>query len=90
MTILVEGELLSLYQKPDFTNKATGEVKEGKHMLQLMIKQELQNSAEKMELYDISIPDNVVNLYKDKVGKTVQIRCKFYTKQNAPIVFYGV
>ena len=90
MTVIIEGLLASMYQKPEFKDKETGEVKPGRYILQLQTMNELKNGEKKLELYDISIPDDLIPQYKGKVGENVQVRCRFFTENNTPVKFYGV
>jgi hypothetical protein len=80
MKIIIEGMLLSIYKSNDFKDKETGEVSHGKHKLQLLVENELQNGSVKNEMQDISIPDIRVKEYEAQIGKKVQVKCDFVTK----------
>ncbi|MDD2839310.1 hypothetical protein [Sulfuricurvum sp.] len=80
MKIIIEGMLLSIYKSNDFKDKETGEVSHGKHKLQLLVENELQNGSVKNEMQDISIPDTRVKEYEAQIGKKVQVKCDFVTK----------
>jgi hypothetical protein len=80
MKIIIEGMLLSIYKSNDFKDKETGEVSHGKHKLQLLVENELQNGSVKNEMQDISIPDTRVKEYEVQIGKKVQVKCDFVTK----------
>ena len=88
MTVIIEGKMFGGYQKPDFTEKETGEVKKGKYVVQLMVENELKNGQIKNELLDVSIPSELIPKYKGKIGEVVQIRCKYVSKEK--VTFYGV
>ena len=88
MTVTIEGKMLSGYQKPDFTNKDTGEISKGKFIVQLMVAQKLKNDEIKNELLDISIPSELITKYKGKEGQAVQIKCNYMAKER--VTFYGV
>lgn len=88
MTVIVEGKMLGGYQKPDFTDKKTGETTKGKYIVQLMTVQKLKNGEIKNELMDVSIPDELIAEYKGKENKTVQIKCNYMSKEK--VTFYGV
>jgi hypothetical protein len=88
MTVIVEGKMFGGYQKPDFTNKETGEVAKGKYVIQLMVANMLKNGQIKKELVDISLPPERVKDYEGQDGKTVQVRCDYISKEK--VVFYGV
>jgi hypothetical protein len=80
MKIIIEGMLLSIYKSNDFKDKETGEVSHGKHKLQLLVENELQNGSVKNEMQDVSIPDARVKEYEAQIGKKVQVKCDFVTK----------
>lgn len=48
MNVIVQGQLINIFKTADFTNKETGEVKEGKVKLQLMCQTVLNNNQKKM------------------------------------------
>ena len=89
MTVIVEGKMFGGYQKPDFTDKETGEVVKGKYYIQLMVASTLKNGQIKKELVDISLPSERVKDYEGQDGKTVQVRCN-YISNKEKVVFYGV
>lgn len=88
MIVTIEGKMLGSFQKPDYTNKETGEVQEGKFYVQLMIEQKLKNDEIKNELLDISVPDVLISKYKGKEGQLVQVKCNYVSKER--VTFYGV
>ena len=88
MTVTIEGKMFSSFQKPDFTNKETGETTKGKFIVQLMVAQKLKNDEIKNELLDVSVPSELVTKYKGKDGQTVQIKCNYMAKEK--VTFYGV
>ena len=47
MNVIVQGQLINIFKTADFTNKETGEVKEGKVKLQLMCQTVLNNNQKK-------------------------------------------
>ena len=88
MTVIIEGKMFGGYLRPDFTNKETGQVKEGKYIVQLMIEQKLKNGEIKNELMDVSIPKELIPKYKGKENQVVQIKCNYMSKEK--VTFYGV
>ena len=88
MTVIIEGKMFGGYKKPDFTHKETGQVTEGKYIVQLMIEQKLKNGEIKNELMDVSIPKELIPKYKGKEGQVVQIKCNYMSKEK--VTFYGV
>ena len=88
MTVTIEVKMLSGYQKPDYTNKESGEVSKGKYIVQLMVAQKLKNDEIKNELLDVSVPNELITKYKGKEGQLVQIKCNYMAKEK--VTFYGV
>jgi len=88
MNVTIEGKMFSGFQKPDFTNKETGETTKGKFIVQLMVEQKLKNDEIKNELLDVSIPTELIPKYKGKDGQVVQIKCNYMSKEK--VTFYGV
>ena len=80
MKVIIEGQVIEIYKAPDYHDKATGETTPGKHKLQLLVETQLQNGEIKWETKDISIPDERVKEYKEKIGKSIQVKCDFVSK----------
>ena len=89
MTVTIEGKMLSGYQKPDYTDRETGETKKSKFIVQLMVEQKLKNEEIKNELLDVSIPDALISKYKGKHGQEIQVKCNYFI-QNKQVIFYGI
>ncbi|WP_304542896.1 hypothetical protein [Sulfurimonas microaerophilic] len=83
MATYKKAKLLHIFTSADFT-KEDGSTVAGKVKLQLLETITLRNGEIKNELIDISIPKDKYNLYKDKVGSTVEVevgiigKCSFY------------
>ncbi len=86
MKVIIQGKLLSIFKKPDFKDKATGEVTEGKQALQILVDTELQNGSIRSDLQDITIPVEKLKEYEAKIGQKVQVQCNFISKSN--VSFY--
>lgn len=80
---IIKAKLFGVYISSDFT-KEDGTVVQGKPKLQLLDEVTLKNGEKKSELLDISIPQDKVRLYKDKIGTTVEVevgvvgKCSYY------------
>jgi hypothetical protein len=85
--LILKAKLLSIYKSMDYVNKETGETTLGKVKLQLMSEIRLKNGETKQELKDISIPNEKLSLFKDKVGQVVSVEVNLIAKQ---YTFYGV
>lgn len=83
MATYKKAKLIGIYISPDFT-KDDGTIVKGKPKLQLLDDVVLKNGEKKTELLDISIPQDKVRLYKDKIGSTVEVevgvigKCSYY------------
>lgn len=82
MKVIIEGMLLSIYTKPDFKDKETGEVTKGKPVLQFLVDSELSNGSIKQEMQDISVPFEKLSEYEKQIGKKVQVKCNFVSKSS--------
>lgn len=79
------GTLLNIFTNSDFT-KEDGTVVSGKTKLQLLVKMPMRNGQSKNELHDLSIPQEKLELYRQKIGKEVEVEVVIIGKA----VFYGV
>lgn len=80
MKVLLEGQLISVYLGTDYKDKETGEISQGKHKLQLLVENELQNGSIRNEMQDISIPNSKVKEYEAQIGKKIQLKCDCSSK----------
>ncbi len=88
MNVIVQGQLINIFKTADFINKETGEVKEGKVKLQLMCQSILNNNERKNELFDITVPNEKISEFENKIGEQVDVKCSFFTNGN--ITFFGI
>lgn len=79
------GTLLNIFTNSDFT-KDDGTIVPGKTKLQLLVKMPMRNGQSKNELHDLSIPQEKLELYRQKIGKEVEVEVVIIGKA----VFYGV
>lgn len=83
MATYKKAKMIGMHTSPDFT-KEDGTVVQGKVKIQLLEDVILINGEKKNQLIDISIPKEKVNLYKDKIGSTVEVevgvigKCTYY------------
>jgi hypothetical protein len=84
--IIIKAKLLHIFTSADYTNKETQEVTLGKVKLQLLIQSILRNKEVRNELLDITVPKEKYNLYKDKIGSTVEVEVGVIGKCN----YYGI
>jgi len=79
------GQLLNIFTNSDFT-KEDGTVVTGKTKLQLLVKTSMKDGQSKNELHDISIPKEKAELYRQKIGKEVEVEVAYIGK----VTFYGI
>jgi len=86
MNVEISGTYQNGYAKPDFKDKATGEVKIGDYVIQIQQRKELTNGEIQLENLNIPIDRALENNYIDKEdGDTVKVTCNVYTDNYAPI-----
>lgn len=86
MKVIIEGLLSSVYRTPDFKNKETGEITEGKYKLQLLVDNVLTNGSVEKDILRISIPENQVKEYEAQVDNKIQVICQYFSKSQ--VSFY--
>jgi len=85
--LTLKAKLIGIFKANDFKNTETGEVTIGKTKLQLLTTRTMQDSSQKQELIDISLPSEKVALYKNKVGQEVSVDVGLIAKN---YTFYGI
>lgn len=70
--LTLKAQLLNMYKSNDFIQK-DGTVVKGKYKLQILNIQAMKDGSNKQLLLDISIPDEKIHLYQDKIGKEVSV-----------------
>ena len=83
--LTLKGTLLNIFTNSDFT-KEDGTVVPGKTKLQLLVKMPMRNGQSKNELHDLSIPQEKIELYRQKIGKEVEVEIAIVGKA----IFYGI
>ena len=84
--LTLKAQLLNMYKSNDFIQK-DGTVVKGKFKLQILNIQAMKDGSNKQLLLDISIPDEKVHLYQDKIGKEVSVEVGIISDKYS---FYGV
>lgn len=86
MAVILKGRLMGLYRSPNFTNRETGEVVQGKTKVQIMAENVLKNGEKKMELFDISIPPEKASALHEKVNKEIEVEVGYFGNTT----FFGI
>ena len=84
--LVLKAKLIGIFKSNDFTDRDTGKTTIGKTKLQLQTTRAMQDESQKVELLDISIPDDKVSMYKSKVGQSVEVSVGVIGKVN----YYGI
>ncbi len=84
--IKLTGILLNIIDKSEY-KKENGLPVPTKAKLQLLVEQKRANGSIVKDLQTISIPDNKISMYTDKVGKEISVEVGIISKQFS---FYGV
>ena len=84
--LTLKAKLIGMFKSNDFTDRDTGKTTIGKTKLQLQTTRTMQDESTKVELLDISIPDDKVSMYKSKVGQSVEVSVGLIGKVN----YYGI
>jgi hypothetical protein len=82
----ITGILLNIIDKSEY-KKDNGLPVPTKAKLQLLVEQKRANGSIVKDLQTISIPDNKISMYTDKVGKEVSVDVGIISKEFS---FYGV
>ena len=75
--LFIKGTLFNVFLNKDFINKDTGEVKEGKTILQFM-----SNKNGKMIFVDVSAPKDAFQKYLTKKNQVVEVPVKLSVFNN--------
>jgi len=88
MELLAKVKLENLFKAKNFTDKKSGEVTEGKWKVQTFDNLETEQGTQ-MKLIDISIPVELAERLKDKIGQVVTIPVGTFVSNNR-VGFYGL
>jgi len=84
--LILKAKLFGIFKSNNYTDRDTGKTTIGKTKLQLQTTRTMQDESTKVELLDISIPDDKVSMYKSKVGQSVEVSVGVIGKVN----YYGI
>lgn len=84
--LVLKAKLIGIFKSNDYTDRDTGKTTIGKTKLQLQTTRVMQDESQKVELLDISIPDDKVSMYKSKVGQSVEVSVGVIGK----VSYYGI
>ena len=86
MNVVIELVKTNGFLKPDYKDKATGEVTLGDYVIQGSQIKTLQNGSTQLENLDIPVERSMEKVYADKkVGELVKVPCNVYGENFAQI-----
>lgn len=86
MNVTIEGIYINGFSKPDYKDKATGEVIQSDFIVQIQQQKNLPNGSIQMEYFDIPIDRAFEKAYLDKkMGDKVRVLCNVYGENFAQI-----
>ena len=69
--LLLNGQIINVFDTPETTDKKTGELRESKFRIQIMAENELQNGQKRVDLVNLTVDDP--KLYKSLQGQNVRV-----------------
>lgn len=81
MIVKLEATLDNIYKGRDFRDKETGETKEGRTYLQLMVDDLLGNGHVKKQLIDMPIAPERAKQFENSVGQPIELKCNISSKE---------
>ena len=89
MELIIKGKLENVFKAKDFLNRETGEIEsKGKWTAQMFEQIDGEEGAQ-LVVHKISIPDEKIVGYREKVGDIVQIPVKTYVSKGK-VGYYGI
>lgn len=69
--LLLNGQIINVFDTPETTDKKSGEVRESKFRIQIMANNELQNGQKRVDLVNLTVDDP--ELYRKLQGQNVRV-----------------
>lgn len=69
--LLLQGQIVNVFDQPERTDKKTGEVYGGQFRIQLMAENELQNGQKRLDLVNLTV--DTPSVYKALQGQRVRV-----------------
>jgi hypothetical protein len=79
--LLLNGQIINVFDTPESTDKKTGELRESKFRIQIMAENELQNGQKRVDLVNLTVDDP--KLYKSLQGQNVRVPVGVFVSGNA-------
>ena len=85
--LTLNGQVINVFEQPAYTDKKTGEVTAGKHRVQIMAENTLQNGQNRVELVNLTVDDAVP--YQKATGRSVRVPVGVFANGTS-IQFYAL
>jgi len=85
--LTLNGQVINCFDQPAFTDKKTGEITPGKHRVQIMAENLLQNGSNRMELVNLTVDD--ITPYQRLIGRSVRVPVGAFANGSS-IQFYAL
>lgn len=85
--LLLNGQVLNVFDSPASTDRKTGEARPAKHRVQVMCENTLQNGQKRMDLVNLSVED--IDPYRKALGKPVRVPVGAFVS-GAAVQFYAL
>lgn len=85
--LLLNGQIINVFDTPESTDKKSGEVRESKFRIQIMAENELQNGQRRVDLVNLTVDDP--KLYKSLQGQNVRVPVGVFVSGTA-VQFYAL
>jgi hypothetical protein len=85
--LLLNGQIINVFDTPESTDKKSGEIRESKFRIQIMAENELQNGQKRVDLVNLTVDDS--KLYKSLQGQNVRVPVGFFVSGTA-VQFYAL
>jgi hypothetical protein len=88
MELVLKGKLENVFKAKDYKDKISGDVTPGKYQAQF-IEQVESDEGSQLVIHKVSVPEEKVQLLKNKIGEIVSLPVKAYSNKGQ-VGFYGV
>jgi hypothetical protein len=85
--LLLNGQIINVFDTPESTDKKSGEIRESKFRIQIMAENELQNGQKRVDLVNLTVDDS--KLYKSLQGQNVRVPVGVFVSGTA-VQFYAL
>lgn len=85
--LLLNGQIINVFDTPESTDKKSGEVRESKFRIQIMANNELQNGQKRVDLVNLTVDDP--DTYRKLQGQNVRVPVGVFVN-GSTVQFYAL